>query len=200
MPGHLLRGESVFLRPAERDDLPLFVRWLNDPRTARFLALRAPLSLPLEERWFERLVEHFGSDVYHFVICELIDDRPIGTIGLEEIDQLNGAAALGIAVGDEADRGRGLGTDAVNAIVDFGFGELRLERIWLDVYEGNDGAVRSYEKAGFRREATMRRGTYHRGRHIDVHRMAILRSEWAALERPRAWDYLTDASRDVRGP
>ena len=186
---HIIRGRLVYLRPAERDELPLFVKWLNDAATARFLAVRAPLSLPLEEHWFERMLERFGTDSYHFVICRLADDRPIGTIGLEQIDYVNGSAGLGIAVGEEGDRGVGNGTDALNALVDFGFGELRLERIWLEVYEGNDRAVRSYEKGGFKHEGVMRRGTFHRGQFFDVIRMAILRDEWQALERPKAWEH-----------
>ncbi len=150
----------------------------------------------LEERWFERMLERFGTDVYHFVICRLADDRRIGTIGLELIDTVNGNAALGIVVGEEGDRGAGYGTDAVNALVDLGFGEVRLERIWLDVYEGNDRAVRAYEKAGFAREAVLRKAAFHRGEHLDVIRMAILRDEWTALERPKAWDYeISDQAR-----
>jgi RimJ/RimL family protein N-acetyltransferase len=198
---HIIRGGLVYLRPAERQDLPKFVKWLNDAGTSWFLALRAPLSMALEERWFERMLERFGTDVYHFVICRLADDRPIGNIGLELIDTVNGNAALGIVVGEEGDRGAGYGTDAVNALVDFGFGELRLERIWLDVYEGNDRAIRAYEKAGFAREAVLRKAAFHRGEHLDVIRMAILRAEWAGLERPKAWDYeISDRARAGQGP
>src|SRR5919204_307317 len=68
-------------------------------------------------------------------------------------------------------------------ICDFGFGELRLERIWLDVYAPNLRAQRSYEKAGFLREGTMRRALFKRGEYADVHRMSLLRSEWRAMPR-----------------
>lgn len=40
---------SVYLRAAERGDIPRFVAWLNDYRTSRTLALWAPLSIPMEE-------------------------------------------------------------------------------------------------------------------------------------------------------
>ena len=70
---------QVFLRPAERDDLPLFVRWFDDARTSRTLSMAAPMSLAMEEDWFERIVANQGRDGYHFVICRLEDDRPLGT-------------------------------------------------------------------------------------------------------------------------
>jgi RimJ/RimL family protein N-acetyltransferase len=50
--------------------------------------------------------------------------------------------------------GQGLGTDAMFALLDFGFGQLRLERMWLEVYDFNRRARRSYEKCGFVLEGT----------------------------------------------
>jgi diamine N-acetyltransferase len=184
----ILRGRSVYLRAGERADVPQFVRWMNDARMARFLTRRAPIGHPDEERWFEGMVERQGREGWFFVISLIEGDRPIGTTGLFELDANNGSAGLGISIGDPADWSRGWGTDALNALVDFGFGELRLERIWLDVYDFNARARRSYDKAGFTLEGTLRHAHFHRGRHIDVHRMAILRDEWTALDRPKSWD------------
>ena len=132
----MLRGRLVYLRPAERTDIPIFVRWLSDARTTENLALRSPLSIALEERWFEDLLDHHGRDRWHFVICLLADGRPVGSLDLHEIDYTNGGAGLGIQIGDPADRGQGYGGDALGVLIDFAFDRLRLERVWLDVYDG----------------------------------------------------------------
>lgn len=174
----MLRGRLVFLRPAERTDLPTFVGWLTDAETTRNLLLRGPLSLAMEERWFEDLLEHHGGDRWHFVICRLADGRAVGVIDLHEIDMTNGGAGIGIVIGESADRSVGYGGDALAALLDFAFDELRLERVWLDVFDSNAGARRLYERVGFVREATFRHGVYRGGRYDDVHRLAILRSEW----------------------
>lgn len=189
-PGWLpvIRGERVYLRASERSDIPDFVRWFNDRDTVSFLSQRSPLSIPLEERWFDRMLEGHGKDGYHFVICLLADDRPIGTIGLFELDQHNGSAGMGIAIGEKELWGQGLGSDALLALLDFGFGELRLERIWLDVYDFNVRARRSYERCGFVLEGTKRHAAFRRGRFLDVHYMAILREEWANQQRKRSWE------------
>jgi len=176
----MIRHGSVFLRAAERQDLPLFVEWLTDARTTRTLALRTPMSLAMEEGWFERLIEIQGREMWHFVICRADDGRPIGTMGLHDVDLLNGSASLGIVIGYPEDTGRGHGPDALHALVDFGFGELRLERIWLDVYAYNERARRVYERVGFVHEGTLRHGVYREGAFHDVERMSILRDEWAA--------------------
>src|SRR5262249_29608414 len=78
--------------------------------------------------------------------------------------------------------GKGLGTDAMNALVDFGFGELMLERIGLVVDPENARAIASYEKCGFTREGVMRAFRRHRGRISDALVMSITRPEWDALD------------------
>jgi RimJ/RimL family protein N-acetyltransferase len=168
----------VYLRPAERDDVPRFVTWLNDARTSRTLALVAPMSIAMEEGWFERAVQAQGRDQYHFVACLLEDDRPIGTIGLHDLDLENGSASLGIAIGDPADTGKGYGTEMIRALVGWAFATLRLERIWLDVYAFNPRARRVYERVGFVHEGTLRHAIFREGQFMDVDRMSILASEW----------------------
>jgi RimJ/RimL family protein N-acetyltransferase len=180
-PRAIIRGALVYLRPAEREDIPTFVRWFNDAGVLEHLAMFSPMSTVGETAWFDAMVADQGRTRYHFVICLLADDRPIGTIGLEDLSLIDGRAELGIAIGERDEWDRGYGTDAVRALCDFGFGELRLERIGLFVYEGNDRARRAYEKAGFRHEGTLRRAHFARGTHHDVHVMGIVRDDWASL-------------------
>jgi RimJ/RimL family protein N-acetyltransferase len=177
-PDPLIRGRLVYLRPGERSDIPLFVTWLTDARTTEHLALRSPIGLAMEERWFDDMLDHHGRDRWFFVICRIEDDRPVGSTDLHEIGLTNGGAGLGILIGDPADTSQGYGSDAIRALLDFGFGELRLERIWLDVYADNARARHVYERVGFVQEATFRRGLFRHGQYVDVVRMAVLRGEW----------------------
>lgn len=184
----IIRGERVFLRPAERGDLPAFVRWFNDAEVLHHLAMRAPMSQAAEERWFDAMLERQGTTDHHFVICLADTGRAIGTIGLHALDLADGVAEFGIAIGERSAWNRGYGTDATRAICDFGFGELRLERIGLHVYAGNERARRAYTKAGFVHEGTLRRARYQHGEFLDVHVMSLLRDEWAQLTHRRSWE------------
>jgi RimJ/RimL family protein N-acetyltransferase len=186
-PSPILRGERIFLRGPERNDIPTFVRWFNDADVVANLAMRAPLSDAAEHAWFDRMLEAQARSDYHFVICLLADRRPIGTVGFHRLDLHNGTAELGIAIGERAEWGKGYGRDAMLTLADFGFGELRLERIGLEVYSPNQRARRTYESVGFVHEATLRRARYQRGEYTDVHVMSLLRDEWARLPHPRAW-------------
>jgi RimJ/RimL family protein N-acetyltransferase len=187
-PRPVIRGVNVHLRPAERDDIPMFVRWFNDADVLDNMAMFAPMSQAAEGAWFDRMLAAQGISDFHFVICLNADGRPIGTIGLHDLNFVDGRAELGIAIGERSEWNKGHGTDATRAICDFGFGSLRLERVSLFVYEGNDGARRAYEKAGFRHEGTMRRAHFGRGEHHDVHVMGILREEWLGMPHRRSWE------------
>jgi diamine N-acetyltransferase len=188
----IIRGERVFLRPAERSDIPTFVRWFNDAETLSYVLMRAPMSTAMEERWFETMLESHGKERFLFVICRLEDGVAIGNCGLFDINYVDGNAGIGITIGEKALWGQGLGTDAMFALLDFGFGQLRLERLWLEVYDFNARARRSYDKAGFKLEGVERHAVYKLGGYRDVQLMSILRDEWAALQRKRSWEYGPD--------
>jgi RimJ/RimL family protein N-acetyltransferase len=182
----IICGELVYLRAPERTDIDDFVAWFNDADVLQNLEMYAPMSVAAENAWFDRMLERQGTTDFHFVICLLADGRAIGTAGLHGIDHVNGRAEFGIAIGEKGEWDKGYGTDALRAICDFGFGELRLERIGLMVYDGNPRGRRAYEKAGFTHEGTMRSAHYAHGRHEDVHVMSLLRDEWRSLGRRAA--------------
>jgi [ribosomal protein S5]-alanine N-acetyltransferase len=182
---HLIRGERVFLRPIEKADAVLSHRWRSDAEVAELASIAMPKSLAQMELRAERLALGTDEETYAFIICLLDDEQPIGEASLMELDRLNGSAELGIFIGEKEEWGKGYGTDAVNALVDFGFGSLRLERIWLEVWIENDRARRSYDKAGFVHEGTLRHDRYEGGRFTDGDIMSILRDEWLALPRRR---------------
>ena len=173
---------SVYLRGGEREDIPLFVRWMNDHRTSRTLALRAPITIASEEQWFDRMLADQGKGGYFFVACRIDDDRPIGTIGLFGLSLTDGSAALGISVGDPADTGHGYGTDMLRALLGWAFRTLRLHRVWLDVYDFNPRAKLVYERVGFVQEGIQRQAIFREGRYVDVHQLSILEDEWQAAQ------------------
>jgi RimJ/RimL family protein N-acetyltransferase len=179
---HILSSGHVYLRPFERADAETYRRWRADaePMALAGWHERAPMSLAQVEARIDRLTEEQGRDQYTFLICLAADDRPIGEVMLVDIDRTHGSSQLGIFIGEVAEWGRGYGTDAISAIVEFGFAELRLERIWLNVWTENPRARRAYEKAGFVHEGTIRHDRYEHGEHTSGDLMSILRDEWGA--------------------
>ncbi|CAB3901029.1 Spermidine N(1)-acetyltransferase [Achromobacter insuavis] len=67
-------------------------------------------------------------------------------------------------IGDDVNRGKGAGTEALKLMLDFAWRDLNLQRVWLRVFESNVRAQRAYEKAGFEVEGVMRRAVWINGR------------------------------------
>ena len=171
----MIRGTKTCLRALEENDLPHFVRWINDPGTRRFMYMRFPLSMTEEENWWQSFISSQGD--YLFAI-EALDGTYIGNIGLHGIQPENRQARLGIIIGEKAYWGQGYGTDAIQAMLGWAFGYLNLNRVALTVFAYNERAIRCYQKCGFRHEGGMRQARYVDGRYYDELLMGILRDEW----------------------
>lgn len=176
-------GEKVELAAVQREYLPKYVEWLNDWEVAQFLmpGILAPFNLDDETEWYENRHKKEGN--YLFAILTLTEKKLIGNCGLHNADLKNRSATFGIVIGEKEYWSKGYGTDATRTLLRFGFSELGLNRVELEVYDFNPRAMRAYEKAGFRRDGMHRQGLYRNGKFHDEIIMCILREEWDALKK-----------------
>lgn len=175
----MIYGERIRFRAVEREDLPRFVAWLNDPEVLQGLLLYLPLSLNDEENWYESMMKR-PTDEHPMVIeIQQADEwLPIGNCGFVKIDWRNRSGEIGIFIGEKRLWNQGYGTDAMRLLLQHGFHTLNLNRIALDVYNTNLRAVRSYEKAGFVHEGRKRQAIFKGGKYLDILQMSVLREEW----------------------
>lgn len=178
----LLHGSRVWLRPLEERDLAAYVAGVNDTEVGGWAGYAMPFSVDQAREWLKHLNEETRDRRgFFFAVCELGDDRFIGTTWLKDLNLAFGSAELAIFM-DREHIGGGWGTDAQRALLGFAFTSLGLQRVWLTAYASNERAIRSYEKLGFRHEGVMRRSWRGpRGLEDNV-LMAILREEWEASE------------------
>lgn len=173
----MIRGVRVYLRAVERDDLARCHRWMNDERLVATLAQRYPMSLAREADWIERAARGQDPAEITLAVCLADGDRHIGNCSLSGIERENRTATLGIFIGEEDCRGRGFGAEALRLLCRFGFDELDLRKIRLDVQAENAAAIKTYERLGFKREGLLREEVYRKGRTLDVVRMGLLKEE-----------------------
>ena len=170
-----VRGENVVLEDLRDADSDRLFEWINDRELVVRSAQFQPVSRADHEAWFERIRR--AEDVEIFGIRRASDDELIGSCQLRDIDRRHGSADLQIRIGAEADRGLGLGTEAVGLLLSYAFGEMGLHRVGLQVFPSNEGAIRAYEKAGFRREGVLREAALIDGERTDIIVMGALRGE-----------------------
>jgi len=180
----LIYGKRVRLRHTEKEDLALFVEWLNDPEVRRGLMLYLPLSIAEEQQWFENMLTS-PQDERPLVIEAQTDNgwTMIGNSSFHNIDWRNRNAELGIFIGDKSFWDQGYGTEVMRLLLKHGFTTLNLHLIYLRVYENNQRAIRVYEKAGFVEEGRLRQRIFIDGQYMDVIFMSVLCTEWQENEK-----------------
>ena len=92
------------------------------------------------------------------MIQRLEDERLIGMTALWHAFNPHHTAFVSIGIGEREFWGKGYGTEAMNLVLEFGFGELNLHRVNLVTFEINPRSIRSYEKVGFVHEGNLRGG------------------------------------------
>ncbi|MCR5849061.1 MAG: GNAT family N-acetyltransferase [Lachnospiraceae bacterium] len=136
---------EVSIRPITYDDTEDIIRWRNsDSVRSRFIDKRL-FTKESHERWLKEYVEK--GKAAQFII--LLDGKSVGSVYLRDIDMAEKCAEYGIFIGEESARGKGAGTKSAKLILEYGFFTLGLDKIFLRVKKDNQGAIKSYEKAGF---------------------------------------------------
>jgi len=164
-----LAGKGCYLSPLSADDAEICTAWLNDLELTRFLTL-APVNVSLAS---EREVLDRISREHNYGIVEQNSDTLLGVCGFVGVDHLNQTAEAGIFIGDRNSWSRGVGTEAMNLLLWYGFRYLNLHSVMLKTYSFNERALKSYRKCGYReigrrREALLREGSFHDEIYTDV--------------------------------
>ncbi|WP_328954570.1 GNAT family protein [Kitasatospora purpeofusca] len=177
------RGRNVGFATVDVDDAELLQRWRSDPVAVHQIGYWPRALSALRER-LER--QRDDNDRDDFLVL-LPDGTPVGHISLFDQDLADGTAEVSLLM-DERYRGGGHGSAALDALVDLAFGELPLHRLQAVTHTGNAPALAVLAGAGFVQEGVRRSACLHRGRRYDVAVLSLLRPEWEALARPRAWE------------
>lgn len=177
-----LRGNRIYLRPTEKEDLIHVRAWYNDPDVRKLIGEVTPSNADALEKWFQRVQEDPNRVWFTVVLNE--NAKPIGEAGLLRIFYPWRTADLSIILGDKFAWGKGYGTEVMKLLLDYAFGSLALHRIAIGVVGYNERALKFYEKLGFQREGVQRDGYYTDHRFSDFVMMSILEDEYRALHRP----------------
>lgn len=141
-------GERVYLSPMNTEDAEIYTKWMNDFSVTDGLGMSARItSLEGEKSYIESMTKH-GE--YQFAIVDINNDTLIGNGGFSNINHINKTTEVGLFIGEEDMRNKGLGTEALSLLVKYGFEYLNLNNIMLRVYSFNERAIKCYKKTGFK--------------------------------------------------
>jgi RimJ/RimL family protein N-acetyltransferase len=181
-----LTGERVTLRPFIEADVPALVAALSDPEVLRLTGSShgdqppsAVPSAPADEQvrlWYRS--RNAQLDRLDLAVVDRATGHCVGEVVLNDWNEANRSCNFRTLLGPGG-RDRGLGTEALRLVVGYGFEQLGLHRIELEVYAFNPRARHVYEKVGFVAEGVLREGLRYGDGWVDATVMSILDREWA---------------------
>ncbi len=161
------------------------IRWRNDAEVA-FWATAGdvrfwPVAAAAVDRWFEEKLPRMDPRSDGVFAIDLLDARHIGMMDYRDVDAITRSATVGVTIGEKDLWGQGYGSEALRLLVGYLFDHLNLNRVQLDTWSGNERAIRSFTRIGFREEGRLRQAVWGAGRYFDSVLMGLLRSEWSGL-------------------
>lgn len=171
-----LQGESVYLRPIEKEDAENCYNSLFNAEVRRLTGTQKSFSRTNIDLFIDKISQ--DDSRVDLIIALQENHQIIGDIVLMDIDFQNRNASIRVAINSEEYFGKGYGTEAMRLMLDYGFGVLNLHRIELEVFSFNERAIHTYEKLGFKREGLKRDYLYYDYKYHDAIIMSILQDEF----------------------
>lgn len=125
------------------------------------------------------------DDVAIFSVVELAGNALAGDALLWGIDLHNRMAHIGLGL-RPVFRGRGLGTDVVRALCEYGFTVRGLHRLQIETLTTSAAMIQAAERVGFTREGTLRQAAWVTGKWLDEVILGLLAADWPGARAGRA--------------
>lgn len=165
------------LRELEKKDIEEINNWRKNEELIQYL--EAPyryINLEVENKWYENYLNNRNNTIRCAITTQ--EDNIIGLITLTNINNINRSAELHIMIEKEENCGKGIGSFAINKILNHAFFDLNLNRVELEVLTQNLRAQNAYKKLGFKYEGTRRKACFKNGIYVDIDIMSILKEEF----------------------
>lgn len=178
-----LEGERIRLTAFTDDDVPPLAEWLADLDLQKMVNSGPVMpftadDLLAEDSWLSH--DRKNRNSFLFAVRTKADDTFIGVVALSDRHKYARHAEVGINIAHPDYQRQGYGTEAMQAILYYGFAELNLNRVFLNVFSYNTPARQLYDNLGFVQEVVKREWIYYDGQKHDEITMGLLRSEWEA--------------------
>jgi RimJ/RimL family protein N-acetyltransferase len=163
----MIKGEKVGLRAVEKQDLPFLRDWRNIIEFRRNFREVRELSLADQDAWFEHLqnTKHVN---YMFTIVDLETKKPIGAGGLLYVNWVIRSADFSFYIGDNEKYigNDGIALEAAKLLIDYGFENLNLHKIWMELYEFDKQKIEFFtNKFKFEQDALLRDNCFENGKY-----------------------------------
>ena len=158
----MIIGKKIYLRKLNIEDASIrYCNWLNDPEVNKYLETR---KVTIEEL---RVYIKEKNEKNNCLLFGIFDKNKNEHIGNIKIEAFHTGVHIGILIGEREYWNKGIGTEATKLLVKHAFDTLDIKSIYLGVIPQNKGAIRIYEKVGFKVKQIIPNGIDHDGIKYD---------------------------------
>jgi len=177
-PFPILETERLVLRQIVPTDAGDLFRIFSDDESMRYWSCHPFRSLKQADQLIESMARAFAEESgIHWAITLRNEDRLIGKCGYNEWRKLHRRGDISYIV-DRHQWGKGLVSEALRAVLAYGFNQMNLHSVEAGVTPGNDGSTRMLQKLGFRLEGHLKESFLVEDVFVDSLIYSLLRKEW----------------------
>ncbi len=175
----MIKGELVGLRALEAEDLSLLRDWRNIEHFRKNFREHRELNMSNQNAWYNRTVA--SPNDYMFIIERLSDKQPIGAAGLLYVNWILRSADFSFYIGlnELYIDNEGLALDAARLLINYGFKNLNLNKIWMELYEFDKAKIDFFTKQfGFSIDGKLRQNCFEDGKYHDSYIISLLKEDY----------------------
>jgi RimJ/RimL family protein N-acetyltransferase len=162
----MIKGSKLGLRAVEKEDLPVLQKWRNIEIFRKNFREVRELNMANQEKWFDKL--NSSANDFMFVFENLSTKELIGAGGLLYINWIIKSADYSFYIGlDELYiDNMGYAKDATNLLLKYGFDNLNLNKIWMELYEFDKQKIDFFTKNfNFKIDGILRDNCFENGKY-----------------------------------
>ena len=173
-----IETERLLLRKITLNDASDMFEYASNPEVSEYTMWSTHVSIEDTKYFLKSLTKMYKKrELVDWGIVHKADKKFIGTCGFVEWSMTHSRGELGYALSGRY-WGEGYMSEAVNAIIEFGFREMLLNRIAARCEVNNIASARVMEKVGMQLEGILRQQLFVKGRYWDLKIYSILREEF----------------------
>lgn len=173
----MFKGKYVKLRALEEEDLKTLRDWRNSKHVRKTTREYKLLNMINQKKWFESI--HTDNPPKHVMFGIVGKNGKLdGVTGLTYIDWKNKHAEISIYMSNENWQKAKKAKDTVNLIIKYGFEELNLHRLWVEIFQISKENIELFEQMNFMKEGILRDKVWRSGKWWNSIIYSILSNEY----------------------
>jgi ribosomal-protein-alanine N-acetyltransferase len=174
----IIETPRLILRDIRLEDAQRFFELRSNPEVMKYMDREPFRSIHDAEEMLKDAIEAYRKQAaVNWAITSKDDEKMMGYVCLLKWQKQHFRAEVGYALLPDH-QGKGIMSEAVAAVITYGFETLNLHRIEADVNPDNIASIKLLEKLNFQREAYFRENFFFNGKFLDSVIYGLLAQNW----------------------